>query len=331
MEVKPVEMRTDLHIDEEFQSLLPSLTDSEREELERQIKKDGVLNPIIVWNGTIVDGHNRFMICKLNGITDFPIREMEFNDREEVIEWILRHQLGRRNLTDFQRTRIALRYEEVIAKKAKERQLAGLKNVGKTSFCSMEQNDKKDTHTTREEVAKIADTSPSTVMRTKYILEHGTEEQIARAEKGGVEMDGRRNSIRAIVNEIKGNREEGNKEEETKVCCDCGKRKPISCFPALNNGYRPFCRDCRRIRERGTNCAEVVESIYDTEKEILYTASDLEEEVRENIKPSIKIIEATLQQHTDLMNEALCREMIRNVLCEVVDEVKKLMEDYCDV
>ena len=78
---------------------------------------------------------------------------------------ILRNQLGRRNLTDFQRNKIALRYEDIIAKRMKERQLEaatkggssyspvfGRKDMTKWSEPSLEPTTK------RAELAKIAGT-----------------------------------------------------------------------------------------------------------------------------------------------------------------------------
>ena len=53
-----------LRIDPEFSELIPPLSESEYEYLEDNIRKEGCLNPIIVWKNTIIDGHNRYRICK---------------------------------------------------------------------------------------------------------------------------------------------------------------------------------------------------------------------------------------------------------------------------
>ena len=46
-----------LRIDPEFESKIPPLTEEEYQLLEENILQDGVvLNPLIVWNGCIVDG-----------------------------------------------------------------------------------------------------------------------------------------------------------------------------------------------------------------------------------------------------------------------------------
>lgn len=85
-------------IDKEFAAIFPPLIDSELEMLERDILKRGCRDPICLWNGVIVDGHNRYAICQKHGIK-FKTVEIEFGNREEAKEWIVSNQLGRRNLS----------------------------------------------------------------------------------------------------------------------------------------------------------------------------------------------------------------------------------------
>lgn len=94
----------DLLIDQEFADKIPPLTKEEFEQLEANILADGVvINPLIVWNGVIVDGHNRYRILQMHPEIPYQIHEKEFTDRFEVIAWICKNQLGRRNLTPAQR------------------------------------------------------------------------------------------------------------------------------------------------------------------------------------------------------------------------------------
>ena len=88
-----------LKIDPEFQSKIPPLTFEELSLLETNILEEGrILNPLIVWNGLIVDGHNRFAILKNHPEIKYTVLEKEFANRYEAIVWICRNQLGRRNL-----------------------------------------------------------------------------------------------------------------------------------------------------------------------------------------------------------------------------------------
>ena len=97
-------MLQNLSVDPEFQSKIPPLTAEERSQLEANILEEGrLLNPLIVWKGIIVDGHNRFEILKEHPEIEYTILEKEFAGREEAIVWICKNQLGRRNLTPEQR------------------------------------------------------------------------------------------------------------------------------------------------------------------------------------------------------------------------------------
>lgn len=97
-------MLQNLSVDPEFQSKIPPLTAEERRQLEANILEEGrLLNPLIVWKGIIVDGHNRFEILKEHPEIEYTVLEKEFAGREEAIVWICKNQLGRRNLTPEQR------------------------------------------------------------------------------------------------------------------------------------------------------------------------------------------------------------------------------------
>ena len=93
-------MSLHLNIDPEFASIIPPLREEEQKQMEENILADGVvINPLIVWNGVIVDGHNRYRILQQHPEIQFTTYEKAFSDRYEAIAWICRNQLGRRNLT----------------------------------------------------------------------------------------------------------------------------------------------------------------------------------------------------------------------------------------
>ena len=94
----------DLKIDPEFESKIPQLTKEEFELLEKNIVEDGrVTDRLVVWNNTILDGHNRYRILKKHPEIPFEVVNMTFPDKYTAIAWICRKQLGRRNLTPEQR------------------------------------------------------------------------------------------------------------------------------------------------------------------------------------------------------------------------------------
>lgn len=101
----------ELVIDECFKNLIRPLRKEEYLQLEANIAADGCREPIIVWNGTIVDGHNRYEICNRLQIP-YSVREIDFANRDEAISWICSNQLGRRNISEETRKYlIGKRYE----------------------------------------------------------------------------------------------------------------------------------------------------------------------------------------------------------------------------
>ena len=104
----------ELIIDPEFKNLIPPMKPEEFQGLIESITKYGYddLYPIVIWNNIIIDGHNRYLICKELNI-DFSVSEKEFDNRVEVINWIINNQLNRRSMTNEQRNYlIGKRYKE---------------------------------------------------------------------------------------------------------------------------------------------------------------------------------------------------------------------------
>lgn len=157
---------------EQFARLLPKLTKDERNTLEESLRKEGCRDPIITWHGTIIDGHNRYSICKKHGIP-FKIKEMdEFSDEDAVKMWIINNQLSRRNLTDEQRER----FIGILHNTSKKGQGGARDNAGRKSKAQFEplknaaRNKKGDnTADTAEMIAKQHGVSRETVKRAgKY-------------------------------------------------------------------------------------------------------------------------------------------------------------------
>ena len=109
-----------LKIDPEFQSQIPPLTDDEFKQLEENILKEGkLLSPLIVWNNTLVGGHNRYAILQKHPEIYFSTTPLQFENREEAVAWICRNQLGRRNLSPEQKRYLLGKQYEAEKKAAK--------------------------------------------------------------------------------------------------------------------------------------------------------------------------------------------------------------------
>jgi hypothetical protein len=88
---------------------------------------EGIRDPIVVWKeqNTLVDGHNRVKIANELGIP-CPQIDKSFADEAEVKTWIIRNQLGRRNLTPSRfEYYIGKLYNEQKAETVEEKQSGG--------------------------------------------------------------------------------------------------------------------------------------------------------------------------------------------------------------
>ena len=101
-----------LKVNDELKELIPKLQEDEYKLLEESILEEGCRDSLIIWDNTIIDGHNRYEICSKYNIA-FATTEMEFESIEQVKEWMINNQLARRNLTDsWRKYFIGKRYEE---------------------------------------------------------------------------------------------------------------------------------------------------------------------------------------------------------------------------
>lgn len=194
-----------IQIKEEFKKLIPALTQEEFKQLEENCLKEGIREAILTWDGYIIDGHNRYEIAQKWNL-DFNTKSKHFDNEEAVKEWMILNQFGRRNLSNYQRSVLALELEEVFKEKAKENlsKTGGDKKSGlqKSAKPNIEKVD------TRQELAKVANVSHDTIAKVKKIQEKAPEEVKAKLETGEV-------SINQVYQEIK--KEEKKEERLQKI------------------------------------------------------------------------------------------------------------------
>lgn len=160
-----------LKIDPEFSAQILPLSFEELQQLEMNMIRDGKLtDPIIVWNKTILDGHNRYNILRKHSFIEYEIKEMEFSSRQEALIWICNHQLGRRNLTPERRKYlIGKRYE--AEKQVSQNRVNQYTSAKKNAT---DQNDpcqnKSGSHITRQRIANETGTSEGYVQRAEKYM-----------------------------------------------------------------------------------------------------------------------------------------------------------------
>ncbi len=181
-------MNKTIRVDAEFKTLIPPLSAEELYGLERSILQEGCRDALVIWKSTLIDGHNRYQICKQHNIK-FKTIQVDLKNRAEAREWILVNALSKRNLTPFEKVLLALELENIFKDKARLNQGKRtdlLQNSAK-GFKSMD---------TREEIAKLAGVSHDTVMKVKKIKKLASDELLSKLKNG-------KRTIRSAYEEIK--------------------------------------------------------------------------------------------------------------------------------
>ena len=171
-------------IDPKFQELIPPLNENEYKLLETSLLSEGCRDALVVWNGILLDGHNRLKICKAN---DIPYEVRSINnilDRDTAKFWIINNQLSRRNLNKYQRAELGLRLKPLLVKEAEERQLGGLKQFDTPVVQNSEQRGK-----TRDKLAEAAGVSYDTIYRVDYISQRADEDTKDSLRKGDTSIN----------------------------------------------------------------------------------------------------------------------------------------------
>ena len=197
-----------MKIKEEFKNLIPALSVEEFKQLEENCLAEGIRDAIITWHGYIIDGHNRYEIATKNEL-QYESIEKSFDSEDDVKEWMIHNQFGRRNLSNFQRSVLVLELESVFSARAKE----NLSDGGKGCQIS----DKVDT---KKELAKLANVSHDTIAKVKVIQATATPEVKAKLSTGEV-------SINQVYQDIKKEEKQQIKTDERDRLAEIGKNKKI--------------------------------------------------------------------------------------------------------
>lgn len=173
-------------IREDFKKLIPALTGEEYKQLEANILSEGIRDPLVVWNGYLVDGHNRYTIANQHGL-EYKTVSKEFKDGNAVKEWMILNQFGRRNLLPYQRSVLVLQLEDVFKAKAKENQV--LSGGDKKTVCQISDKPIIEKVDTKKELAKVANVSHDTITKVKVIEAKATSEVKAQLSTGEMSIN----------------------------------------------------------------------------------------------------------------------------------------------
>lgn len=306
----------ELKIDPELRDLLPPLSDEEKKKLEDSLLKLGYKGaPIYTWHGYIVDGHNRYELCRKHNI-DFLTDDLDLGDNAtiiDVMEWMINTQLGRRNLPPAQRISVVDKFKRKIQEQAKENMSIGGSSDKKGSP-NGETLIQKQTHTDKE-LAKMAGVGTGTIARYNRVMNSDDEELKKKVLSDEVKINTAYEEIR---------------KKETRICKVCGKEKKIIDF----FGNDSICKECtRKEAEKNVNVPKMqsksiqIENIKDVYEDVL-TAKNAKDQINQDYELSWLNETCTdfISQINDRLFDLLC--VVEKMDREHIEEANSVFENF---
>lgn len=144
-------------------NIFPLMQPAEFADLVKDIKENGLIEPIWTFEGKIIDGRNRYNACKELGKT--PLFRVYDGEESNLVPFVVSLNLKRRHLNESQRA--------VVAAK-----IANMKEGGQTAaqICAVSQT----------EAADQLNVSRRSVQSAKKVLNEGVEELVEAVEAGEI-------------------------------------------------------------------------------------------------------------------------------------------------
>lgn len=147
-------IKQNIIIKKELKDFIPPLTPEELDQLEINVLEEGCRDALILWKDgeeyILVDGHNRYHICTKNKL-DFKIELKNFENIDQVKEWMIGNQLGKRNLTEEAKSYFRGKHYKTEKRQGERTDLTYGQNVQKLE--------------TREKLAELYKKSAKTIQR----------------------------------------------------------------------------------------------------------------------------------------------------------------------
>lgn len=319
-----IELLERLQIDPEFRDKIPPLTAEEYRQLKDNILDAGeVYEPINVWGMVVVDGHHRLKVIREHPEVKWQTRSMDFADRWAAIEWMCRNQLGRRNLTDEQRTyTIGIMYK---ARKKSVGNTTGKRNEDGTFQCA--QNGPIGNRPTRvsEQVAADVGVGKETVKRAEKFAQGVDAIRQIDGEAADKVLAGKSKLTKTEIAGIAKMEPERQMEAAQAIIED----KPLDKPEKPQNAPRREPKGdelTEADRERRKRIDAIVADMYDPTTNPEYTVDFLIDDIKFNAGVYVELLESTLNERRHLLTEENRHRVIETINEYVLDRLMRVRD-----
>ena len=161
----------------ELANIFPLLSEEELAELRADIEKNGLTDPITLYEGKVLDGRNRATACEMAGITPTTI---EYTG-DDPVAFVLSKNIHRRHLTESQRAMAAEKLANIQQgghKKVKPANLPVSEGQGNQGVTTQ------DCAVSQREAAKMLNVSERQVRNAAKLRREASPEAIKQVERG---------------------------------------------------------------------------------------------------------------------------------------------------
>ena len=167
------EWLTHIKIDPEYSQLVPELSEEEYTRLKESIASVGLYEPIIInQEGTLLDGHHRLKVVKDLGWSRVNVETKHFENRTDEEIYVIESNVIRRQLSDYQKTVLAMKLEPMYAEKARQRQGT------RTDLDETLSSNELEVGQARDQAAKAVGLTPTTYHRAKTVLQEANKQEL---------------------------------------------------------------------------------------------------------------------------------------------------------
>lgn len=317
----------ELKINPRFEKFSPKKKQDEIDELRKSLIEKGYIGaPILTWHGYIIDGHNRYYMCKELGveIDDDNIEEIDLGDDAEEIDamdWMHTHQLSSKNLTAGEKLAMTMELQKEIAleNKKKKSEAISESNRNRNSNtlqleCNENESKSRSNTWTDSQTAKKAGVGVGTVARYNRIMNSDDENLKEKVKSGEVTIN------KAYEEVIK---------KETRICKVCGKEKKIIDF----FGNDTICKECtRKEAEKNENSLHMMSSKPTVENMKIYEDVTTSRDAKDYIDQDSELIwlqrmcEDFIGQVNDRFFNLLCA--IEKMDSEHIQKANNIFEEF---
>jgi hypothetical protein len=261
-----------------YAELFPAMSHPEFDRLCGDIAVNGLQEEIVLYEGKVLEGRNRYLACLARGVT--PRFREYAGECGSPLAFVVTRNLHRRHLNESQRALVAARLKPLFAEEARQRQQAGLKQGDQFPVsANLQKREKPEGKIwSADKAAERLQVSARSVAAADKVKKQGVPELVEAVAAGRVAVSAasriatlpapqQQEVLAAIQRGVKPKQALAQVREESQQACsldDSGKPLPERAVPAFQQrqALRALCRQLDAVNREVARLADSPVGVY---------------------------------------------------------------------